>query len=224
MPVRGTHGVRTRSLVVRKTAAVRDRRRGVALLAVLWVLMAVAAVSSLQLRALTQGARAGAFRVASMRGRWLVQGCFAARRAQLDRALRDGRDDEWRYRPGRLRESACRLVVTAPDSGPVDVNTAPAELLATLPAFTPGVVDAVLERRAWGERIDGIDRLLALLPPPLADQVRSVYPELAGRIVFDPVGWIVRGRVTVDGRDLEVMREYWVRAGARVAVVRREIF
>jgi type II secretory pathway component PulK len=197
-------------------------RRGVALLTVMWVLAALGTAAALGLRAVRDGAATAQARVGIMRARWRAEGCLALLRAALDRALRDGRDEVWRD-PSTLVVSGCPFAATAPADGPVYLATATAERLATLPGFTPDAVAIVIDRRAWGG-LRGLDQLLEALPMPLREGIAARYAEVAARLVFEPRGWEVVATGTADPRDPPAMMERWARGGARVAVVRREVW
>jgi hypothetical protein len=197
-------------------------RRGVALLTVLWVLAALGTVAALGLSIVRDGARTAEVRIAAMRTRWRAEGCLARLRAAVDRALRDGREDAW-CDPAGLAEPECLVTVTAPADGPVYLPMATAAQLATLPGFTPEVVAAVLERRAWGA-LSNLDQLLDALPPGLREGIMARYADLAPRLAFAPHGWDVEAPGSADPQDPPAVVERWARGGSRVAVLRREVW
>ena len=107
-----------------------------------------------------------------------------------------------------------------------DVNAAPAAVLEAVPGLDPAVVQVMMAARGWGRRIESLDALLAALPPDLRDRVAAHYGDLVGRIAFEPVAWDASASgVDHDdaGRRRPAVIERWVRAGTRVAVVRRAL-
>ncbi|HEX9611940.1 MAG TPA: hypothetical protein VF978_08605 [Gemmatimonadales bacterium] len=200
-----------------------DRARGgVALLVVLWVIVALGTASTLGWRAARDGSATATYRVAALRARWIAEGCLAEARAALDRDLAAGRIDRWHV-PTQLA-AACALAPTAPPGGPIDVNSAPPARLLELPGFDSTVVEAIMADRAFGERYASLDDLLHRLPRDLRDQVMARYGDLVTRVVVEPAGWMMAATVRVDGRSIEVMGERWVRSGRRVAVVARVFY
>lgn len=214
-------GVRVGAGVV---AQRRARRRGVALLAVLWVLAGAGTAATLALETARMGTVASLRRIEAVRDRWTAHGCLAEARARVERALRAGDDDAWLELPSGMGNDGCGLAAGAPAGSAVDVNTASVEDLARLPGFTPDVVAAVVEARAWGGRFADVDDLLARLPPEIADRLRAVYASLAGRLAFTPPGWVVAAGWDAGPPASFVLREHWVRSGTRVAVVAQELW
>jgi hypothetical protein len=190
--------------------------RGIALLVVLWILAGIGTAAGLGLGAARQGIATSRARVADARARWAADGCLVVLRARVDRALQAARD-VWRD-PGALAPADCRMRLDPPSDLARDINVASAAVLATLPGFEPAVVEAVLAVRGWGRRIESLDGLLTALPPDLRERVATHYGDLVGRVAFEPVAWDVTGG---DDRRRPVVTERWVRAGTRVAVVRR---
>lgn len=192
-------------------------RRGVALLTVLWILAALGTVAALGARGVRLGAATAELRVTVVRERWHAEGCLALWRAAMDRALSDGRAQPWQE-PARLAPTGCPVSVATPPDGPVYLQNATAEQLATLPGFTPEVIRAVLAERAWGTEIRGVGELVDALPPTLRDEVVAGSADLTGQLVFEPPAWDVTVRGTA-----ATVRERWTRAGTTVLVVQREL-
>jgi hypothetical protein len=190
--------------------------RGIALLVVLWILAGIGTAAALGLGAVRQGIATSRVRVEGTRARWAADGCLVVLRARMDRALQDARD-VWRD-PGALAPADCRMRFVPPSDLPQDINVASAAVLARLPGFDPAVVEVVIAARSWGRRIESLDGLLTVLPPDLRERVATHYGDLVGRVAFEPVAWDVTGG---DGHGRAVVTERWVRAGTRVAVVRR---
>jgi type II secretory pathway component PulK len=206
----------------------------VALLAVLWVLAGAGTAVALGLAAVRDGIATSRYRSESTRARWAAEGCLAEFRARLERAFSSSapsmmsvpsvvNTDPW-IEPSPERPAGCSVTLAPPAEGPVDVNTAPESTLLALPGFDPEVVEAVLLRRQWGGRMNSLDQLIGALPADLRDRVAARYAELVGRAAFAPPAWVVTGEGVVVGRQQPVVSEWWVRAGARIAIVRRELW
>lgn len=199
----------------------REGPRGVALLAVLWVLVGAGTAVALGLAAVRDGIATSRYRTQRTRARWEAEGCLAELRMRVERDLR--RDDDAWLAPIRLAPEGCVLTAEPPAEGPVDVNTAPDSVLLGLPGFDAEVTAFVLRERTWGRRIESLDGVLGVLPADLQDRVAARYPELVGRAAFAPPAWVVSGQGLLAGRPIPVVSEWWVRAGHRVAIVRREV-
>jgi type II secretory pathway component PulK len=198
--------------------------RGVALLAVLWVLAGVGTAVALGLTVIRDGITTSSHRGEYIRARWVAEGCLAEFRASMERALQSASAsaDPW-LDPTAERPDRCEFVVAPPADGPVDVNAAPDSVLLGLPGFDSEVVDAILRNRAYGRRVADLDQLIAALPPFLRERVAAKYPELVSTAAFTPPAWVVTAQGRVNGRLVPVTMERWVRAGDRVAVVRRAL-
>jgi type II secretory pathway component PulK len=214
-------------------SAERQGTRGVALLAVLWVLAGAGTAVSLGLAAVRDGIATSRYRTEHTRARWVAEGCLSLFRAALERSVTQSArsvssvsamlaTDPW-IDPRGLLPTACAIVLEPPGDGPVDLNTAPESTLLALPGFDAEVVAEVARRRIW-HRLTGLDDLIGGLPADLRDRVAAHYAELVGRAAFAPPGWDVTGQGILAGRLVPVVRERWVSAGARVAVVRRELW
>jgi type II secretory pathway component PulK len=209
------------------------RETGVALLAVLWVLAGAGTAVALGLATVREGVTTSRYRSESTRARWQAEGCLAQFRARLEAALSGSgfsagsafsavTADPW-IDPTPQRPDECSIALAPPAEGPIDVNTAPESTLLALPGFDTEVVEAVLRLREWGRRVNGLDQFIAELPADLRDRVAAHYAELVGRAAFAPPAWVVTAEGVVAGRGLPIMSEWWVRAGARIAIVRREV-
>jgi hypothetical protein len=202
----------------------------VALLAVLWLLAGAGTAVALGLAVVQDGIATSRYRSEYTQARWAAEGCLAEFRARLERALPGSapsvlsvvNTDPW-IDPGPQRPSECSITLAPPDEGPVDVNTAAESTMLALPGFDPEVVDALLRHRAWGRRLGGLDQLIGELPADLRNRVAAHYAELVGRAAFAPPAWVVTGEGVVAGRRVPIVSEWWVRAGDRIAVVRREL-
>lgn len=190
----------------------RCSERGIALLAVLWLIAILGTVASVALLEVRTGIGAAGHRAAAIRGRWEAEGCLARLRAALDRALRAGRERAWRD-PRSLAPPDCDVTALPPDDVPLDVNLASFTELEALPGFDERLAARVLEARAWGRRIEGFGDLAALAGADGEARLVEAYTELRERIAYEPAAW----RVTAGER----VTERWVRGGRRVAVVGR---
>jgi type II secretory pathway component PulK len=204
------------------------RERGVALLAVLWVLAGAGTAVALGLAAVRDGIATSRYRSESTRARWQAEGCLAQFRARLEEALSASgfsavSTDPW-VNPRPQTPTDCDITLAPPDEGPVDVNTAPESTLLALPGFDAEVVEAVVRFREWSRRVNDLDQLIGALAADLRDRVATHYAELVGRAAFAPPAWVVTGEGVVAGRRIPIVSEQWVRAGARIAIVRRELW
>jgi len=200
--------------------------RGIALLVVLWVLAGIGTAAGLGLETMREGIATSRVRTETIRARWAADGCLARTRARLDRNLGE-RNDAWRDAK-RSVPAACVVEFKAPADLAADINTASADALRSLPGFDSAVVAAVVSARDWGRRIEGLDGLLTMLPADLREQIATRYADLVGRVAFEPPAWDVvafgmtQEDVATAGPALHpAVIERWVRAGTRVAVVRR---
>jgi general secretion pathway protein K len=107
----------------------------------------------------------------------------------------------------------------------VNVNTAPPEVLLTLPGLEPGAVALLVEHRTRSGAIRDLDGMLAILPSSLRAPALARYAELQGRLLFTPgrvlvhlegkvpeVGFPVRTTVLAQvapGRLAVLAREEW---------------
>ena len=256
------------SLSVRASGPLSNRA-GFALFTVLWLIVALAAVTSAALVTARSGRWIIANRIALRRGRWAADACLeillghysadaaatppdsvdlgagswcrlrleepeskldlntasdAALAAALGNdtlaaALLDWRDTDAVVRPGGAEREWYELMNRPPprngplgdvgelrlikgfDSiavaqaeelftvrgpGRVDVNSASAAVLGTLPGFSPFVVQAILDHRAAGHRYGDLDALVYSLTPSVRTGVLANYADLRQLTVFSP--------------------------------------
>jgi len=69
-------------------------------------------------------------------------------------------------------------------TGQLDINAAPAELLATLPGLGTEAIQVVLSRRSLGQPIRGTEQLIALLSPGARDTLLQHYQEFTRHAVY----------------------------------------
>lgn len=283
-------------------------RRGFALFTVLWLIVALSALTAAALATARAGRWATANRLALRRGRWAADGCLEILlgrvtqqspfpvldsvdlgngtwcRVRLDdpearlnvnsapdaalvaalgsdtlaAALLDWRDPDDAPRDGGAERDwyvvhgrqpprngplasvdELRLVrgfdsaavvratamLTVRGPGHIDVNTASAAVLATLPGFSPLVIDNVLERRADGGSFSDLDALVYAVPISARTDLLAHYAELRQATVFAPE--LVVAHVEGHAPESPAVAEEVVTlvpAGSRLAVVRREVW
>lgn len=143
------------------------RRRGFALLAVLWVMVGLAALALAARLAARDALAAATYRVTATAARWRAEGCAERARAVIDAAL--GRREAEETVPGAwaalddvlassstvtlpLRGAACDIELT-PAGVALDVNSADADMLRRLVralgagARAESITDAILDWR-----------------------------------------------------------------------------
>lgn len=114
-------------------------------------------------------------------------------------------------------------LLTVRGSGRVDLNAAPAEVLAALPGMGPEAVATILSRR-HARGIASADELLALVPASARDRLLAHYQEFstmaafaAPQITVGVEGGVAGSAVVSRGRLTLVP------AAGRLAVIRREV-
>jgi general secretion pathway protein K len=113
-------------------------------------------------------------------------------------------------------------LLTVDGEGQINLNMAPAEVLATLPGFVSEAVALVTARQQTGHRIENADELFGLLSPAAQAEIARVNDSFTRRVVYGPP----RLFVTLEGgvhptrlvSRAEVMLAW---AGGRLAVLRR---
>lgn len=116
-------------------------------------------------------------------------------------------------------------LLTVRGSGHLNVNDASPAVLATLPGFTPFVLDVVLRARAERRSFSDLDALVYAVPGSARSGLLAAYAALRQQTVFAPELLVVH----LEGHAPEspaVARidVTLVPAGARLAVVRREVW
>ena len=242
------------------------KRRGFALLAVLWVVVALAALAAGAVERARADASLTGASVAAMRSRWAAEGCLAVAQSRLDAALRsgmpfglprqdtlvfasgarctvDGYDPNTRFNPdsasaerqarfdsalaaccalrGALRDS----LMTGYGNGRINVNAAPAVVLATLPGLGPEAFRVIEEARTWRRPLSGLDDLVSRLSPAGRAVLLDHYAPLIGATTWRTGALVLAGRgwapSAAAGSAIEVLV---VHGGNRAAVVRRRMF
>lgn len=243
-------------------------RRGFALLAVLWVTVALASLvagAAAHARAGQDGATA---RIGWVQARWAADGCLAAARADLERAARAGEAftapsadtiafangigctveatdpssrlhadsapasqrallDSVLAAEGRDSVFARDAFLTHDGDGRLNLNTAPPEVLATLPGMSAEVLRVIASERAWGRTFTDIGGLAGRLSPAAREALFARLPELLPMVTFRTGALILRAEGWRGGDRagaVAVIVEVVVPAGGRVATVQRRLW
>jgi general secretion pathway protein K len=104
----------------------------------------------------------------------------------------------------------------------LSINSASADVLATVPGLSSELIDRVLEQRANGTPIGDLLALAERVSAQARREFLSHYPEVTRLTTVDPEAWLVRAR----GHDalanaLETIELRLVRDGRRAAVLHR---
>lgn len=195
----------------------------------------LSAIATGGVRAARTAQIAASNRISLERTRWAAETCAVVAVARLDSLARARSEfgaisaDSLVFANGTScaltahDASALRRPYTADrDSGTVNANEAPPEVLAALPGFTAEAVAVVLERRRWRQRIASLDDLTARISRSAHDSIASRYGELHRLLTFRTTSLVL----TVEGRDVRprpvsTIELYVVPVGSRVAVIRR---
>jgi hypothetical protein len=204
----------------------RRTHRGFALLAVLWIIIALGVlaimVSRVTYRALA-GAREERDRVA---GRWNAEGCIARFRAVSDAVLREDpyrARDRWQQLDSIVGMDSVAVLsgcdITIRTAGRPALTRASASELDSLPGMTPEAVAKFLQLRATRPLTDLLP-VAASLSPGARAVFDASYRELLRRLATEPDAWVVRSQAHLGVPPTPVNIEArFVRAGTRVAVV-----
>jgi general secretion pathway protein K len=113
-------------------------------------------------------------------------------------------------------------LLTTDGSGRVNLNSAPPEVLQTLPGFGPEAVSVATRLRLAGEAIAGTDRFLALLSPEARSVLMGSYQEFSRQVAYEPSRFEASVVGGVSGRKpLSRTSITLVAVGSRLAVIRR---
>ena len=208
------------------TAPLLSARRGFALLAVLWIIVALG-VLSITFARITYRALAGARQERDrITGRWNAEGCIARLRAVGDAVL--GEDpyrasDRWRNLDSIAGvDSTSALVgcdLTVRIAGRPVLTRASAAELDSLPGMTPEAVAKLLQLRAI-RPLNDLLPLAASLSPDARAVFDASYAELSHRLAIEPDAWVVRSQAHLGAPPTPVNIEArFVRAGTRAALV-----
>lgn len=122
------------------------------------------------------------------------------------------------------RAWACvRPLLQIGGSGQVNPNTAPVEVLAALPGFSPATARAVVQARHSGTRMRSFGELLAVAPPGLRGDLRRSVIALEALLVFQTNAVRTASLARIDGSPVQVRGEALMRRnGGTVFVEWRE--
>jgi hypothetical protein len=203
-------------------------RRGFALLAVLWIIIALGVlaitVSRTSYRALA-GAQGEKDRVI---GRWSAEGCIARVRAVSDAVLAEDPSragERWQKLDSIVAaDSASTLIgcdiTIRPDGRPVLARATVAEL-DSLPGMTPEAVAKIRQLQSLGAPLTDLVPVASALSPGARAVFDASYAELSRRVAIEPDVWVVRSRAHLGVPPTPVNVEvHLVRAGARAALIR----
>jgi hypothetical protein len=206
----------------------RSRRRGFALLAVLWIIIALGVLAITVSRVTYRALAAAQGEQDRVTGRWSAEGCVARLRAVSDGAL--GEDPytasaRWRMLDsivaveGARTLSGCDLTVRM-DGRPV-LARATASDLALLPGLTPEAVAKILQLRSSGAPLTDLALVAAQLSPDARALFDASYMDLSRRLATEPDAWVVRSQahLGVPATPVNVEARF-IRAGTRAALVR----
>lgn len=108
------------------------------------------------------------------------------------------------------------------EPGRVDLNRAPAAVLAAIPGFTPEAVSRLMEMRWRGERLDNLVELEGALSKGAREELTRNFAEASVMTTTVPDAWILQVRASEGQPPATAAVELRiVRAGKRAAVVRR---
>lgn len=114
--------------------------------------------------------------------------------------------------------------LTTSGSGRVNPNTASEAVLASLPAFTPDVINTLVRLRSGGILISSAEQMLAALPSSVRNRVADRSAEWVPRLTFETTeiefeaeGWLEQGPARV------VVRGTFVRAGTVMLTTDRRV-
>ena len=212
-------------------------RRGFALLAVMWIVVALAALVAAAVEKARADNSASGDDIVLMRGRWAAEGCLAVARQRIEDSLAAGRGlravdvEPIEFANGvRCDVALADPGTMPPDSlgwsdGRLNVNAAPESLLAVLPGLGAEALRAIEESREWRRPFADIGDLAARLSPSGRGALFDRYSELLPRVTFAPASLVLRATGWRDGSHATAhVDELIVSGGSRAAVVRRRMY
>jgi type II secretory pathway component PulK len=117
-----------------------------------------------------------------------------------------------------------RPYLTTRGTGRINVNAAPIEVLVLLPGMSWSYAVDIVAKRERGDRLSGVDELVARAPPEVRVALLDAYADLVRGTVFSAELLVVH----LEGRDGDgpVARETVtiVATAGRLAVVRKEVW
>lgn len=116
-------------------------------------------------------------------------------------------------------------LVTHEGDGRINLNAAPAPVLAALPGFGPEAVRAALERRRFGPPVTDLFDILGRVSPPARAVLIERYGEVVQHVTFTASNLVLVATGRVRGRaPMATIEALVVSAGTRAAVVRRRMW
>jgi general secretion pathway protein K len=107
----------------------------------------------------------------------------------------------------------------------IPLGSAPLQVLATVPGFTPELLNRIAIERENGSDILDILALASHVSPATRDSVMAYYPEIARLVTADPDSWIIRADGRAGSPPMHVVLEakLVLRENTRAGLVRRRI-
>lgn len=210
-------------------------KRGFALLAVLWLVVALAGLIATVLSGTRIGLERSHSRVAHLRGYWAAEGCLAAMTERIETALAAGERLATTTEPTRIAfAGGAECVVAAVDpsarndsafsDGRVNLNAVPDSLALQIPGITADVVRTLEDARRWGRPIVSLEELLYRVPRSARAGLMDHYRELTQSVSFRPSSLVLESRGAVPGQPGSALVELHVAAvGSRLAVLHRRV-
>ena len=93
--------------------------------------------------------------------------------------------------------------ITTLGTGRVDLNSAPVEVLRSLPGVSAPVAELIVARRGRGEEWRAVEDVLRFLPPTLQGEVTRSLPELTRRVGYRTAELHLIVTATLDGSPVE---------------------
>lgn len=206
----------------------RVKRQGFALLAVLWIIVALGVLAITASRVTHRAIASAEGERDRVTGRWIAEGCIARLRSLMDAALAADPDSaaaKWGALDSVVGVDSIRTLskcdVSLRVAGWSVLGRTSAAELDSLPGMTGEAVATILRLRT--ERKS--NATLALLAPQLSRDGRAIfeahYAELSRRLVVEPDVWVVRSRahLGVPATPVNIEAQF-IRGGNRAAPVR----
>lgn len=112
-------------------------------------------------------------------------------------------------------------VVLDVEPGRVSINTAPRDVLLTIPGFTEEVVERILTERAFGRVVRDLLSFSAFVSHVARDSLLAHFPEISRMATVDPDAWTLIARGRAGSPPVTVVTETRLTLGRARAVVAR---
>lgn len=206
----------------------RLRRQGFALLAVLWIIVALGVLAITVSRAVHRAIVSAEGERDRVAGRWVAEGCIARLRAASDAALGDdpySAAARWSKLDSVVGVDSvhslpkCDLSLRV--AGRPVLGRASASELDSLPGMTNEAVATILRMRAEGKSTANLALLAAQLSRDGRASFEAHFADLSRQLVIEPDAWVVRSRAHFGVPPTPVNIEArFIRGGTRAALVR----